>query len=65
MVSTATTSFCSATDRAMFYTICGALAGIPVFVLIYAGIKGEMQLGGFLAGSFVSLGFLFWRNVLF
>ena len=49
----------------MFYTICGALAGTPIFVLIYAGIKGEMQLGGLLAGSFVSLGFLLFGAMYF
>ena len=64
-MSAATTSFSSTADKSMFYSICGALAGIPVSVLIYAGIKGEMQLGGFLAGSFVSLGFVFFGAMYF
>ncbi len=41
----------------MFYTVCVALAGIPAFVLIYAAIKGEMQLGGGLVCSFLLLGY--------
>jgi hypothetical protein len=57
-MAAATTSFCSTADKSIFYTISGALAGIPAFVLIYAEIKGEMQLGGGLACSFLLLGYL-------
>ena len=49
----------------MFCIVCGALAGFPVLILVYADIKGEMQFGGFLAGLFVSLGFVFFGATYF
>jgi len=64
-MSAVTTSFRSTAARVMVFTIFGLLGGLPAFVLIYAGFNGEMQLGGFIAGSLLALNFVFFASMFF
>jgi hypothetical protein len=42
----------------MAYSLCGMLAAIPIFFMIYAAVKGEIELSGYLIASILSVGFI-------
>lgn len=46
MMSAPTRTFQNTADRALFYSICGALVAAPLLIVAHAASQGKMQLGG-------------------
>jgi hypothetical protein len=58
-------SFLSTADKGLAYSLCGALAGIPVFFLIYAFVKGETEVTGLFISLFLSVAILAFGAMFF